>query len=54
MKILKCKFCKGELDLISNSRNSVIKVKCKKCGFANFKEIKEPEIFTIRRKSIDV
>lgn len=54
MKILRCKFCKGELDIISNNKFSNIKVKCKKCGFTNFKEIKEPEIFTIRRKVVDV
>ena len=48
MKILKCIICYGEVDIIESTKG----VKCKKCGFTNIKEEKEPEIIIIKKKPI--
>lgn len=53
MKLLRCKICRGEMELINNDRSINRKVKCFKCGFTNANDIsKEPEILIIRKKSI--
>lgn len=52
MKLLRCKLCHGEMEIVGNYRAIVKKVKCKKCNFNNIneKEKKEPEVFVIKRK----
>ena len=35
MKILKCKLCMGEVDIVGNERSICTKIKCRKCGFTN-------------------
>jgi hypothetical protein len=35
MKLLKCKLCRGEMDIIGNERAINKKVKCRSCGFNN-------------------
>ncbi len=50
MKILKCKICNGEIDIIGNEKAVNKKVKCRRCGFSNLNE-KEPEIFVIRKRN---
>jgi hypothetical protein len=49
MNILKCKICKGEVEIISNDKNIQKKVKCLKCGFTNGTEKKSAEVVIIRR-----
>lgn len=52
MKLLKCKFCKGEVDVINNDHSVNKKVKCTRCGFTNVTETRaEPEVFVIRKRS---
>jgi len=51
MKILKCRVCDGEVDIIGNHRSVSKKIKCKKCKFTNVEEkSKEPEVVIIRKK----
>lgn len=54
MKLLKCKFCSGEMDIIGNEHAINKKVKCRKCGFSNLNEPdrKEPEVMVIRKRPI--
>ena len=51
MKLLKCKVCKGEIDIVGNERVINKKVKCRQCGFSN--EDKAPEVFVIRKKNTE-
>lgn len=54
MKIFKCKICSGEIDIMDIESHTTDKVvKCRRCGFTNSgnkPEVKEPEIFIIRKK----
>lgn len=53
MKLLKCKLCKNEVDIIGGERSVNKKIKCKKCGFSNIEEKKEPEVMIIRKRNLD-
>lgn len=50
MKFLKCVICDGEVDIINSDRSTNKKIKCRKCGFSNYVETKEPEIIVIRKR----
>ncbi len=52
MKLLKCKICLGEVDIIGNDRSICKKVKCRKCGFTNEAEQKGPEVVIIRKRPL--
>ncbi len=54
MKLLKCKLCAGEVDIIGNIRSINKKIKCKKCGFSNLEEKNKKittEIVVIKSKN---
>lgn len=52
MKLLKCKLCRGEVDIIGNEKSVNKKIKCRKCGFSNENDQKSfPEVIVIRKKS---
>ena len=54
MKLLKCKVCYGEVDIIGSEHSINKKIKCSniKCGFNNIEEEKKnPEIIIIRKRS---
>lgn len=38
MKLLKCKLCSGEVDIVGNYKAVNKKVKCKKCHFSNLEK----------------
>lgn len=52
MILLKCKLCRGEVDIVDNERAVNKKVRCRKCGFNNVDapEKKEPEVVIIRKR----
>ncbi len=51
MKLLKCKICRGEVEIVNNHRGINKKIKCTKCGFNNIEEKKKyPEIYVIKKK----
>lgn len=51
MKLLKCKICLGEVDIIGNDRAINKKTKCRKCGFSTEAEApKGPEVVIIRKR----
>jgi len=51
MKLLKCKLCLGEVDIIGNERSNKKTTKCRKCGFTNDTETpKGPEVVIIRKR----
>lgn len=53
MKLLKCKICLGEVDLVGNERSIERKVKCHKCGFTNVnveKVSSSPEVIVMNRR----
>ena len=53
MKLLKCKLCLGEVDLINPHDRSIHKkIKCRSCEFTN-SEPKSPEVVVIRRRPIN-
>jgi hypothetical protein len=51
MKFLRCKLCRGEVDIIGKDRAVNKKTKCSKCGFTNVVESKGPEVFIIRKQN---
>ena len=54
MKLLKCKLCAGEVDIVGNTRLINKKIKCRKCGFSNLKEDSKKittEIVVIKSKN---
>lgn len=50
MKLLKCKLCSGEVDIIGNYRSIEKKIKCRKCHFTNEKPKNITEIVVIKKK----
>jgi hypothetical protein len=52
MKLLKCKVCMGEVDIVGNDRSINKKVKCRKCGFSNENEHRGPEVVVIRKRPV--
>ena len=53
MRLLKCKFCSGEMDIIGNEHAVNKKVKCRKCNYTNDIERKEPEVLVMRKRPIN-
>ena len=52
MKLLKCKICRGECDIIGNDRSVNRKVKCRKCNNTTEPEHKGPEVVIIRKRPV--
>ena len=52
MKLLICKICSGECEIIGNERSIVKKIKCNSCGFTNNSEKKMPEIVVLKKRSV--
>ena len=54
MKLLKCKLCSGEMEVLGNDRAVNKKVKCLKCGYTNANEPdrKGPEVVVIKKRSV--
>ena len=51
MKILKCRVCDGEVDIVGNHRSVSKKIKCRKCKYTNVVDKpNEPEVVIIRKK----
>lgn len=51
MKLLKCKICMGEVDIIGNERAVSKRIKCRKCGYTNeAAENKGPEVMFVRKR----
>jgi len=54
MKCLRCKFCRGEVEIIGNDRAINKKIKCIKCGYTNVGEAdtsKKTEVIIMRKRS---
>lgn len=54
MKLLKCKNCRGEVDIVNNERAINKKIKCRQCGFTNVGELEQngPEVIIIRKRVV--
>ena len=53
MKLLRCKICRGELEILGSERAINKKVRCLNCGFSNVEEPKkEPEVMIIRKRPV--
>jgi uncharacterized Zn finger protein len=54
MKLLRCKLCSGELDIVSGEHAVNKKVRCRECGFSNADapEKKLPEVLVIRKRPV--
>jgi hypothetical protein len=50
MKLLRCKLCAGEVDIVGNERSFLKKIKCRKCGYTNDGAPKTTEVFVIRKR----
>lgn len=50
MKLLRCKLCHGEMDVIGNERATHKKVKCRQCGYSNETIDKLPEVVVLRKR----
>ena len=50
MKLLKCKLCSGEVEIIAGERSINKKIKCTNCGFTNETVTHSPEIVVIRKR----
>lgn len=54
MKLLRCKLCHGEMDIINKDKSINKKVKCRKCKFSNYDESEKfPEVVIIKKKVED-
>lgn len=52
MKLLKCKFCRGEMDIVGGERAIHKKVRCRQCGYNNEQEERKgPEVVVIRKRT---
>jgi hypothetical protein len=51
MKLLRCKLCRGEMDVIGGEHAINKKVRCRECGYNNLDAKKEPEVIVMRRRS---
>ena len=49
MKLLKCRLCKGEMDVIGNERSINKKVRCQRCGYGT-EDQKMPEVIVIKKR----
>lgn len=50
MIFLKCKLCKGEIDIIDDLYS--LKIKCLDCGYSSqTQEFKKPEIIIIKKRT---
>ena len=52
MKLLICKICSGECDIVGSERAISKKIKCTKCGFTNDSNKKQPEVVVLKKRSI--
>lgn len=54
MKLLKCRVCSGDMEIVGNERAINKKVKCLKCGFTNANEQgrKEPEVVVLKKRPV--
>jgi hypothetical protein len=54
MKLLRCKFCRGEVEIIDGWHNFKKRIKCCKCGFTNNHAVEQkgPEIFVIKKRAV--
>jgi hypothetical protein len=52
MKLLQCKLCRGEIDIIGGEHAVNKKVRCRSCGYSNVDapDKKGPEIVVIRKR----
>jgi hypothetical protein len=51
MKLLRCKLCHGEVEIIGNERAIQKKIKCSKCGFTNDEQKSVTEVIVIRKRN---
>jgi len=52
MKLLKCKICNGEVDIVGGEYSVNKKIKCRKCKFSNLNDAnKSPEILIIKKRA---
>lgn len=52
MRLLKCKLCAGEIDIVGNEHSILKIIKCKYCGFSNNDEKqKYPEVIVIKKRT---
>jgi hypothetical protein len=53
MKLLRCKLCRGECDIVGGEHAINKKIKCTQCGYSNNNEQdhKGPEVVIIRRRN---
>lgn len=54
MKLLRCMFCRGEVDIVGGERSVNKKVKCRQCGYSNEQQEqprKMPEVVVIRKRN---
>ena len=52
MKLLKCKLCRGEVDIIGNEKAVQKKIRCRKCGFTNDDDQKSvTEVIVIKKRN---
>ena len=54
MKLLRCKLCHGEMDIIGGEHAINKKVRCRDCGFSNVDAPakKEPEVIVMRKRPL--
>lgn len=51
MKLLRCKLCSGEMDIINNEYAINKQVKCRQCGYYNNEpDRKGPEVIIMRKR----
>lgn len=51
MKLLRCKLCRGEVDIIGNEKAVQKNIKCRKCGFTNDDQKLVTEIIVIKKRN---
>lgn len=52
MKLLKCKVCSGEVNIVGNERAVKKKIQCTQCGFNNLEDQEKKPIIIMKRRRL--
>lgn len=50
MKLLRCKVCKSEVEIVGNKNSICKKIQCTKCNFTNLDVVEEKKPIVILKK----
>lgn len=52
MKLLRCKVCAGECNIIGNEKSVSKKIECSQCGFNNLDNQPKKEVIVLKKRKM--